>query len=173
MSAQFRKLQHQHNLERAFGLKVLSPLSGQIRALVHHPDPLARAGYYGEGVEIIPDQPTLVAPFDGRCVRVDQTGELVSFIHQNGLKVDVRFPQSSLMHGQGFQWQVPWQAKVQQGQVVLQFDPHVLSSAYPHFSCVVTVHDHAKFNRILSRDHFVQAGSDILFLIEIKESPAV
>jgi phosphotransferase system IIA component len=172
MSAQFRKLQHQTNLERSFGIKVISPLSGQIRPLTDHADPLARAGYFGEGVEIIPDKPQLIAPFDGRCIRTGQTGELISFIHQNGLKVDVRFPDSNQLHGQGFFWQIPMHANIRQGQVLLQFDPLVVASAHNHFSCVVTVHDHPKFNRILSREHFVKAGSDVLFLIELKESQA-
>ena len=173
MSAQFQKLQHQHNLERAFGIKVISPVSGHIRALTEHPDALARAGYFGEGVEVIPDQPVIVAPFDGRCIRTDHCGGLISFVHQNGLKLDVRFPQSEESNGQGFQWQVPAQALVRQGQAILHFDPHVLSKLYEHFSYIVTVHDHPKFNRILSREHFVQGGSDVLFLIEIKESQAV
>lgn len=173
MSAQFQKLQHQQNLERAFGIKVLSPVSGQIRALADHPDALARSGYFGEGVEVIPDKPILVAPFDGRCSRSDQTGGLVSFIHQNGLRVDVRSVQTEQMNGQGLQWQVPLQAMVRQGQTILHFDPLVVANLCPHFSFVVTVHDHPKFSRILSREHFVQGGSDVLFLIEIKESQAV
>ncbi|MDZ7901570.1 MAG: PTS glucose transporter subunit IIA [Rheinheimera sp.] len=128
MSAQFQKLQHQHNLERAFGIKVISPVSGQIRALTEHPDALARAGYFGEGVEVIPDQSSgKVAPFDGRCSSDGSTvaGLLVLFTKMAS-RADVRFPQSEDNNGQGFQWQVPAQALVRQGQTILHFDPHVL-----------------------------------------------
>ncbi len=173
MSAQFQKLQHRHSLERAFGIKVISPVSGQIRALSAHPDALARAGYFGEGVEVIPDHPVIVAPFDGRCLRTDHCGGLISFVHQNGLKVDVRLPQSEAGNGQGLQWQIPAEAYVRQGQAILHFDAHVLNTLSAHVGFIVTVHDHPKFNRILCREHFVQGGSDVLFLIEIKESQAV
>lgn len=173
MYTQFQKLQLQNDLEHAFGIKIVAPLSGQVQSLASAADPIARSGWYGEGVVITPQQPNLVAPFDGRIQRHDQNGELISFIHANGLRLDVRFPVNQLMHGQGYLWQLPWQSQVRRGQLVMQFDPLILAHSFNPLCCVITVQDHPRFSRILSTANYVQAGIDILLVIELKESLAV
>lgn len=170
MTSQFQKLQLQPSIATSYGIKIASPLSGHVRPLHEHPDPLARAGFLGEGLLILPDSPMLIAPFHGRYERSDQVGGMIRFIHQNGLRMTVRFPDNPTHHGQGFHWQMSWQGVMRQGQELLQFDPLLLANGQGSLPCVVTLQDHPRFARILSPQHYVRAHQDILFLIELKEA---
>lgn len=170
MPSHFTKLSMQNLPLPSHGIKILSPLSGRVSMLDEQQDALAAASFYGEGVMITTTTPILVAPFPGICTRLDDIGSCISFIHTNGLRMDVRMSEPFLAHGLGLNWQIPAKSQVTVGQAVLHFDPFLLHNGKEPLSFIVTLQDHAQFSRIVSAQREVAAGQDILFVIELKSA---
>ncbi len=170
MPSHFSKLSLQHLPLPTKGIKILSPLSGRVGQIDEQQDALAAAGFYGEGVTITTTTPILVAPYPGLCVRHDEIGTCVSFIHANGLRMDVRLSEQFLAHGLGLNWQLPAKTKVTVGQAILHFDPLLLHNGKEALSFIVTLQDHTQFHRIVSALREVDAGQDVLFVIELKST---
>ncbi|MBU1436805.1 MAG: PTS glucose transporter subunit IIA [Gammaproteobacteria bacterium] len=169
MPAPFGNLHLVHSLPTQSGLLIPSPLSGLVLPIEQANEALIAAGLVGEGVLIQLQGNRLLAPFDGSCQRLDQAGQHIMLRQQNGLRLDIHFPEQCLTHhGKGFDWQIAENAKITKGQCLLQFDLALFSNWLDAPYCVVTLPQHAKFRRIWSRGCYHQALLDPLFLIELK-----
>jgi phosphotransferase system IIA component len=173
MPAPFGNLHLVHMLPAQHGVTLLCPVHGLVLPLQHHTDPLFSLGLCGEGVLIQLQGNRLLAPFDGRVQRLDQAGQHIIFRQQNGIRLDIHFPPECLLHhGRGFDWQVPEESQVHQGQCVLQFDLALFSTWLDTPYCIATLPQHQKFNRIWCRSGYHEALLDPLFLIEPKATAA-
>jgi phosphotransferase system IIA component len=72
----------------------------------------------------------------------------------------------------GFHWLVADRSKIQAGQPLLQFDPSRLQRWSSPLTCLVSIVEHPKIQRLHSRTGFVAAGQDPLFWLELKSAPA-
>ncbi|MFN6971804.1 MAG: PTS glucose transporter subunit IIA [Rheinheimera sp.] len=173
MPAPFGNLHLIHSLPQQAGLIIPSPLSGLVLPLQHANEAMVAAGYCGEGVLIQLQGNRLLAPFDGRCQRLDHAGQQIILRQQSGLRLDIHFPpQCMLHHGKGFDWQTPEQAQISKGQCLLQFDLALFSNWLETPYCVLILPQHSKFSRIWSRPSYHEALIDPLFLIETKTAEA-
>lgn len=139
-----------------------APVSGLLLAELDGPTYLQN-GLLGEFQQIHLQGNQLRAPFQGRCIRRDQSGSLVSFIHPQGLRLDISFPEAYQQHGLGFHWHVATDAEVQANQAIVTFDCTLLQQWLAPAQCLVQLHDHPKIQRIYTRTGYVEAGKDALF----------
>lgn len=173
MPAPFGNLHLVHTLPAQHGITLLCPVHGHVLPLQQHTDPLFALGLCGEGVLIHLQGNRLLAPFDGRLQRLDHAGQHIIFRQQNGVRLDIHFPPECLSHhGRGFDWQVPEESEIHQGQCLLQFDLALFSTWIDTPFCIATLPQHQKFNRIWSRSGYHEALVDPLFLIEPKATAA-
>ena len=165
----FSKLILQHDRLPHADLSVKSPASGTLQ-LDYVAEDFLRLGILGELQQIHLAGNQLVAPFQGRCVRRDDLGSLISFVNPQGLRLDVQFPDAYQHFGQGFQWHVPADCQVQTGQSILTFDGSRLQQWLSPAQCFIQLHDHPKFLKVYGRSGFVAAGDDLLYSIELKKA---
>lgn len=165
----FSKLILQNDRLPQADLSVKSPASGTLQ-LDFIAEDFLRLGILGELQQIHLAGNELVAPFQGRCVRRDDLGSLISFVHPQGLRLDVQFPDAYQHFSQGFQWHVPADSQVQAGQSILTFDGSRLQQWLSPAQCFIQLHDHPKFLKVYGRSGFVAAGDDLLYSIELKKA---
>lgn len=168
MSSLFSKLKLSNERLPSADLAVKSPVTG---ALQHKLDGEAylQFGLLGELQQVQLSSNELLAPFSGRCVRRDETATLLSFIHPQGLRLDVMFPSAYQQHGQGFFWHVPADSQVQAGQPIVTVDGTLLQQWLSPVCCLLQLHDHPKFQTIYGRTGFISAADDLLYSIELKK----
>lgn len=168
MKSLFSKLKLSNERLPTADLAVKSPVSGALQPQLDG-EPFLQFGMLGELQQVQLSSNELLAPFSGRCVRRDETASLLSFIHPQGLRLDVMFPAAYQQHGQGFFWHVPADSQVQAGQAILTFDGTLLQQWQSPVRCLLQLHDHPKFQTIHGRTGFIAASDDLLYSIELKK----
>ncbi len=169
MTTLFSKLVLQQERLPQADLSVRSPVSGALQKELSAQD-YWRFGILGELQQIHLAGNQLLAPFQGRCIRRDDVGSLISFVHPQGLRLDIQFPEEYQHFSQGFKWHIPMDSPVATGQTVLTFDGSRLQQWLSPAQCFIQLHDHPKFLRIYGRSGYVAAADDILYAIELKKS---
>lgn len=168
MPVPFSRLELTTALPVSNGLMIQSPVSGIVQAMSLSAEPAAAAGFFGEGVQVLLQGTQLKAPFAGVCSRQDEAGQQLRFRHTNGLQLDIHFPpQCFAAHSRGFDWRVKQNAEVTAGQLILNFDPVLLSQWVQPLSCLVTLKQHPRFGTIWCRTGYHEVWRDQLFLIEL------
>ena len=168
MNSLFSKLKFSTDRLPNADLSVKSPVTGALQQQLDG-EAYLQFGLLGELQQVLLSSNELVAPFSGRCVRRDETASLLSFVHPQGLRLDVLFPNAYQQHGQGFFWHVPVDSQVQSGQPVLTIDGSRLQQWQAPVSCLLQLHDHPKFQTIHGRTGFISAADDLLYSIELKK----
>lgn len=168
MNSLFSKLKLSNERLPNADLAVKSPVTGALQPQIGG-DSYLQYGLLGELQQVLLSSNELMAPFSGRCVRRDESAALLSFIHPQGLRLDVLFPRAYQQHGQGFCWHVAADSQVQTGQAIATIDGTRLQQWQAPVSCLLQLHDHPKFQTIYGRIGFICAAEDLLYSIELKK----
>ncbi|CAH1191025.1 PTS glucose transporter subunit IIA [Paenibacillus sp. JJ-223] len=112
-------------------LKITAPISGAVLALKQVPDPAFAGGHMGMGVAIEPMEGKVYAPFDGKIVHVmDKSKHAVIIEHKSGIQILVHVGIETVsLKGNGFTLYVENGTKVNQGQLLLEFDISAIQAA--------------------------------------------
>jgi phosphotransferase system IIA component len=166
MSQVFTKLRLNSPLLPASDLKVFSPLDAQVQLPDAQSYLAAQHGLLGETLQLIPQGTALLAPLQGTCHRIDYAGSLISFRHQNGLRVDLCFQTPDNTGCEGIHFLLPAQSQVQAGQKLAELDLAKLQR-YGKASCLVSIQPAQAVKAIYARTGFVNAGTDVLCTLEL------
>lgn len=153
------------------GFAIHSPVSGLVATPDDNAGTVYSSGLLPDAVQIQLQGQQLIAPFAGAVSRSDMGGSRILLHHIQGLKLEVSFPAECAQQTLGFHWLVPDRSKIRPGQPLLQFDPARLARWSQPLTCLLTVLEHPKIQRLHSRTGFVAAGQDPLFWLEISSAP--
>jgi len=172
MTSAFSKLTMHKDQHPGRGFEIRSPVTG----LVSPPDECAGAVYSSglvpDAVQVHLQGQQLIAPFSGAISRLDMGGSRILLHHPQGLKLEVCFPAACQQQTQGFRWLVADRSKMLAGQPLLQLDTARLQRWCSPLSCILTIIEHPKIQRLHSRTGFVAAGQDPIFWLELKTANA-
>ncbi len=108
---------------------VASPLSGEVIPLSLVSDPTFASGVMGEGIAIIPDSGTLVAPFAGTVSSVYKTQHAIGIKSTTGIELLIHIGIDTVkLDGQGFKLLVEQDQEVTLGEPLIEFDLNLLAS---------------------------------------------
>ena len=108
---------------------VLQPVKGRVIAQTEIPDPTFAEGILGAGVGIIPEDDTVVSPFDGTVTMIPETRHAAG-LESNGMEVLIHIGIDTVkMRGEGFTALVSIGDSVKTGQPLIRFDRAAIKSA--------------------------------------------
>lgn len=172
MTSAFSKLTLHTDQPPTRGFEIRSPVSGLVSAPDDNAGTVYSSGLLPDAVQIQLQGQQLVAPFAGAVSRLNMGGSRIVLHHPQGLKLEICFPDACQQQTMGFHWLVADRSKIQAGQPLLQFDPSRLQRWSSPLTCLISIVEHPKIQRLHSRTGFVAAGQDPLFWLELKSAPA-
>ncbi|WP_026111450.1 N-acetylglucosamine-specific PTS transporter subunit IIBC [Winslowiella toletana] len=156
------------NASKGIIATLVAPVSGQVVALDQVPDEAFASKAVGEGLAIIPDSKTVVAPIAGTVVKIFNTNHAFCLETDNGVEIVVHMGLDTVaLEGKGFTRLVEEGTSVTAGQPVLEMDLDYLNQhARSMISPVVVsnIDDFAGVNLLASGA--VIAGETKLFEIK-------
>jgi PTS system beta-glucosides-specific IIC component len=109
---------------------VTSPVDGTIVDLKDVPDPVFAGGLVGPGVGILPSSGTVIAPADGTVIVAPASGHAVGIRTTDGAELLIHIGIDTVnLAGRGFRPQVSTGQDVRAGQLLVEFDPDVITAA--------------------------------------------
>lgn len=106
-----------------------APVTGTLLPLEEVPDIVISEKVMGEGVAVVPDSESIVAPCDGVISRLLPTKNAFAVRMDNGLEIYVSFGVESMeLRGEGFATKVALGDQVKRGDPVLQTDTRLIAS---------------------------------------------
>ena len=118
---------------------VYAPVSGKAIPSEEIPDETFAAGVLGRGVGILPNEGTILAPFDGEISSVTDTKHAVGISSPDGIELLIHVGVDTVaMNGDGFECPVQEGQKVKAGEVLIRFDREKIKQA-GHPDCVVVL----------------------------------
>lgn len=128
---------------------VTSPVSGSVIPLSEVKDPAFADGALGDGVAIIPENGTIVAPFDGTVSMIFETGHAVGLMSEDGVEVLIHVGLDTVnLEGKYFEKKVNNGDKVVAGQPLIQFDLDAVRNAGYDVTTPVLVTNMDKFKAL-------------------------
>ncbi|GMA38512.1 beta-glucoside-specific PTS transporter subunit IIABC [Mobilicoccus caccae] len=108
-------------------LQIASPLEGSVVPLSEVPDPVFSGGVLGQGVAIRPTGSRIVAPFDGSVVSVLDSQHAVGLRSDEGVELLIHVGLDTVaLEGEGFTGHVSAGQQVRAGDLLIEFDPHLI-----------------------------------------------
>ncbi|KZE37283.1 PTS glucose transporter subunit IIA [Bhargavaea cecembensis] len=103
--------------------KVVAPVSGQLMPIDQVPDPVFSGKMMGEGIAVMPDSGSVVAPVDGTVVMVADTGHAIGIRSAQGTEYLIHIGLDTVaLKGEGFNVLVRQDDKVTAGQPLIEAD---------------------------------------------------
>lgn len=112
-------------------LVIKSPLSGTVVALSEVPDEAFSEGAMGQGFAVKPDAGRLVSPFSGTVVHVmEKSKHAVMLEHDSGVQILMHIGMNTVsLKGEGFKLHIENGQRVEEGQLLIEFDMAVIREA--------------------------------------------
>lgn len=109
-------------------VSLFAPVTGTLLPLEEVPDIVISEKVMGEGVAVVPNSETIVAPCDGVISRLLPTKNAFAVRMESGLEVYVTFGVESMeLKGEGFTAKVNLGDAVKKGDPIIITDPRLLS----------------------------------------------
>lgn len=125
----FSHLFHSTPDEEDVDLVLYAPMNGTLLPLSEVPDVVISERVVGDGVALIPESDTILAPCGGVINRLLATRNAFSIKAPNGLEIYLTFGIGTIdFQGEGFTSRVQVGQKVQRGDPIIQVDMSLLSS---------------------------------------------
>lgn len=120
---------HSTPSEEDVDLVLYAPMSGTLLPLSEVPDVVISERVVGDGVALIPDSDTIVAPCDGTVARLLATKTAFSIRTENDLEIYVTFGIGTIdFQGRGFSSRVQVGQEVRRGDPIIQVDMSELAA---------------------------------------------
>ena len=109
---------------------IASPLSGRVVPLSEVKDEAFSSGALGQGAAIIPEEGKLYAPVDGVVAAFFPTGHAVGLMTDDGMELLIHVGMDTVnLNGNGFVKKVNQGDRVKKGDLLLEFDLHIIEEA--------------------------------------------
>lgn len=110
--------------------KVMSPINGKIVPASAIPDPMFAAETMGPSVGVEPTQGRVYAPFNGTVTMVFPTQHAIGVTSDSGIELLIHVGVDTVnMNGKGFECTVKQGDKIEEGQILLEFDRSEIKAA--------------------------------------------
>jgi glucose-specific phosphotransferase system IIA component len=129
---------------------VLSPLTGELKALSEVPDPVFAQEMMGKGVAIYPTSNVVVAPFDGTVTTITKTKHAIGVTSNNGIEILIHIGIDTVkLNGEGFEMKVEEGDKIKLGQELIKLDLEFLKANAPTILTPVICTNTANFADVI------------------------
>jgi PTS system beta-glucosides-specific IIC component len=148
---------------------VISPVAGTVVDLKDVPDPVFAGGLVGPGVGVIPSSGTVIAPADGTVIVAPASGHAVGIRTVDGAELLVHIGIDTVnLAGRGFRPQVKTGQEVTAGEVLVEFDPDVITAAGYSLVTPVLVTNPTAFGSVTPVASGSVGQGDVLLTVEPK-----
>ncbi len=107
-------------------IEINCPIEGEVCPLEYCPDEIFSKGMAGEGVVIFPTGNKVYAPFDGKIEFIFESKHAIA-LKGHGIECLIHVGlDTNILKGTGFEVFVEPGQNVKQGDVLLEFDSHIL-----------------------------------------------
>lgn len=128
---------------------ISSPINGKLIPLNEVNDPVFAGGAMGRGIAVKDPEGKVYAPFDGEITVFFPTGHAIGLKSDDGIELLIHVGMDTVkLNGEGFTPKAEAQQKVKRGQLLLEFDPKVITDAGYETTTPVVVTNHADFGNI-------------------------
>ncbi len=130
-------------------IRISSPINGKLIPLNEVNDPVFAGGAMGRGIAVKDPEGKVYAPFDGEITVFFPTGHAIGLKSDDGIELLIHVGMDTVkLNGEGFSPKAEAQQKVKRGQLLLEFDPKVITEAGYETTTPVVVTNHADFGNI-------------------------
>ena len=130
-------------------IRISSPINGKLIPLNEVNDPVFAGGAMGRGIAVKDPEGKVYAPFDGEITVFFPTGHAIGLKSDDGIELLIHVGMDTVkLNGEGFSPKAEAQQKVKRGQLLLEFDPKVITDAGYETTTPVVVTNHADFGNI-------------------------
>ncbi|MEK5235997.1 beta-glucoside-specific PTS transporter subunit IIABC [Paenibacillus sp. FSL L8-0470] len=145
---------------------VVSPLTGTLMPLEALPDEAFASGAMGQGIVIEPDSGRLTSPVKGTVTTVFPTGHAIGITSESGAELLIHVGVNTVkLKGKHFDKQVQEGDKVEQGQLLLEFDVAAIREAGFVTATPVIVTNSANYLDVLKTTAAKVQNGDLLLTI--------
>ena len=146
---------------------ISSPMRGEVCPLDEVPDPAFSRRIMGDGVAIIPDDPTVVSPKDGHIISVFHTKHAIVFQNEDNIRILLHVGVGSMrLQGEGFEAHVDNGQKVEKGDKLLSLNlDYIKKNADALASPVIVTSPRNKYQvKVLAEGH-IEVGDPLFELV--------
>lgn len=148
--------------------EIKSPIDGKIMALSDIEDPVFSSGAMGKGIAIEPKDGKVYAPFNGTVEFIADSKHAIGLLSENGIELLIHIGMDTVkMNGKGFNIKTNIGSKINQGDLLLEFDINEIKKAgYSIVTPVVITNSDAYNESLLCIGQKVEKGTTIISLQE-------
>ncbi len=130
-------------------IKILSPLNGELIPLNQVDDPVFGSGAMGRGAAIKNPAGKVYSPFDGEITVFFPTNHAIGLKSDDGIELFIHVGMDTVkLNGEGFTPRADVGDRVKRGQLLLEFNPKVITKAGYQTTTPVVVTNHQNFGAI-------------------------
>lgn len=130
-------------------IRISSPINGKLIPLNEVNDPVFAGGAMGRGAAVKDPEGKVYAPFDGEITVFFPTGHAIGLKSNDGIELLIHVGMDTVkLDGKGFKPKAEAGSKVKRGQLLLEFDPKVITDAGYETTTPVVVTNHSEFGDI-------------------------
>ncbi|OLP63553.1 PTS system beta-glucoside-specific EIIBCA component [Bacillus pumilus] len=155
-------------ISRNMNERIMSPLSGQVKALHQVDDVVFSSEAMGKGIAIEPNQGEVVAPVDGVISVTMESGHAVGMISQNGAEILIHVGIDTVkLEGKYFTCLVNQGDEVKQGQPLIKFELNkIIEEGYQMTTPIVitNTNQYEQIDTVVPFDEPIAKHEDLLLL---------
>lgn len=147
------------------GIKeIKNPISGKVLSLSKIEDEVFSSGAMGIGIAIDPSDNKVFAPFNGTIEFIADSKHAIGLRSEEGVELLIHIGMDTVkMNGKGFDVKTSENAKVKEGDLLLEFDRKAIEkSGYSLVTPVVITNGHEFSQEELCIDEYAPSGTTIL-----------
>lgn len=145
-------------------ISICAPLTGNVIPLSEVKDEAFSSGALGQGAAIVPEEGKLYAPVDGVIAAFFPTGHAVGMVTDDGMELLIHVGMDTVsLNGNGFVKKVSQGDRVKKGDLLLEFDLHIIEEAGLSAVTPVLVTNPAGHQEVnVTETEHVKPGDDFL-----------
>lgn len=146
---------------------IASPLTGEVKALEQIEDTAFSSGALGKGVAIEPTEGKLIAPVSGTISAIFPTNHAVGITSDQGVEILIHIGMDTVqLDGKYFTGHIEQGAKVEQGQLLIEFDIEQIKEAGYPLTTPIIITNTENYARVLSTEEKNIQRKDHLITVE-------
>jgi len=143
--------------------KIASPLTGEVVPLATISDEAFASEALGKGIAIEPTEGKLVAPFAGTVTALFPTGHAIGLTSDDGAELLVHIGMDTVqLDGEFFNPHIEQGARVEKGQLLIEFDIEAIKRAGFITSTPVVITNHNNYELTTTNEHHVTIGETLI-----------
>ncbi|WP_089743451.1 beta-glucoside-specific PTS transporter subunit IIABC [Gracilibacillus ureilyticus] len=147
--------------------EILSPLTGEVKALADIKDETFASGMLGQGVAIEPAEGKVVAPANGTVSALFPTNHAIGITTDNGAELLIHVGMDTVnLDGKYFTAHVAQGDRIETGQLLVEFDADKIKEAGYILTTPVIVTNHNDYGSLLTTEAKEVKVNDVLITLD-------